>query len=64
MQSNPIKMILIFVLMEDPLKENDYEIISYTNNIKKGTAKLTIHGLGEYGGTKTVTYKIIAQPMS
>lgn len=47
-----------------PLKENDYEIISYTNNIKKGTAKLTIHGLGEYGGTKTVTYKIIAQPMS
>ena len=49
---------------ESPLNENDYEIINYTNNIKKGTAKLTIHGLGKYGGTKTVTYKIIAQPIS
>ena len=36
----------------------DYEIASYTNNIKKGTAKVTFRGLGEYGGTKTVSFKI------
>lgn len=37
----------------------DYKIISYTNNVNKGTAKLTIQGQGEnYGGTKTVSFKI------
>lgn len=46
-----------------PLTQNDFEIVSYTNNIKKGTAKVTIHGLSEYGGTKTVTFKIKARPM-
>lgn len=46
-----------------PLTQNDFEIVSYSNNIKKGTAKVTIHGLSEYGGTKTVTFKIKARPM-
>ncbi len=41
-----------------PVSAEDYEIISYTNNINKGTAKLTIRGLGNYGGTKTVSFKI------
>jgi len=43
----------------------DFEIVkgSYVNNIKKGTAKVTVHGLGGYGGTKTVTFKIKAKPM-
>ena len=36
----------------------DYEIVSYTNNINKGTAKVTFRGIGEYGGTKTVSFKI------
>ncbi len=36
----------------------DYEIVSYTNNIRKGTAKVTFHGKGDYGGEKTVTFKI------
>ena len=37
----------------------EYKIISYTNNVNKGTAKLTIQGQGEnYGGTKTVSFKI------
>lgn len=35
-----------------------YEIIGYSNNVKKGTAKVTIRGKGSYGGTKTVTFKI------
>ncbi len=37
----------------------DYvEIVSYTNNIKVGTAKVTLKGIGEYGGTRTVAFKI------
>lgn len=36
----------------------EYKIIGYTNNVNKGTAKLTIQGQGNYGGTKTVTFKI------
>ena len=52
------------IMGEKTLANDDYEIVAYANNIKKGTAKLTIHGIGEYGGTKTVTFKITAQAMS
>lgn len=43
----------------------DYEIIedSYTNNLKKGTASVKVRGLGKYGGTKTVKFKIQAKKM-
>ena len=37
----------------------DYKIVSYTNNIKKGTATAVLQGIGEYGGTKTVKFKIV-----
>lgn len=41
------------------LSPENYKITGYTNNVNKGTAKLTIQGQGEnYGGTKTVTFKI------
>ena len=40
------------------LKATDYEIVECSNNINKGTAKVIIHGLGDYGGTKTVSFKI------
>ena len=36
----------------------DYEIASYANNVKNGTAKVTFRGIGEYGGEKTVSFKI------
>ena len=41
----------------------DYEIVddSYTNNVKKGTASVTLKGLGNYGGTKTAKYKITSK---
>ena len=44
----------------------DYEIMenSYANNIKKGTASVTIVGKGNYGGTKTVKFKITARKLS
>lgn len=40
------------------LSPEDYKVVGYSNNINKGTAKLTIQGNGNYGGTKTVTFKI------
>ncbi len=35
-----------------------YEIAAYKNNIRAGTAKVTLHGIGDYGGTKTCSFKI------
>ncbi|MDE6699529.1 MAG: hypothetical protein K2K10_00715 [Acetatifactor sp.] len=46
----------------DELYAGDYEIVGYTNNIKKGTAKVTIRGIGNYGGTKTVNFRIVQKP--
>ena len=40
------------------LDASDFEIVDYSNNVKKGTAKLTIRGKNNYGGVKTVTFKI------
>ncbi len=45
------------------LSEDDYTIIGYSNNNKKGTAKVTIQGIGNYGGTKTVSFKILSYKM-
>ena len=38
----------------------DYEVIAetYINNVKRGTAQVTLRGKGAYGGTKTVQFKI------
>ena len=45
-----------------PLIEGvDYEITGYSNNVKKGTATMTIRGIGSYGGTKVVKFKIGAR---
>ena len=42
-----------------PLYEGvDYQIVSVTNNVKKGTGKLMIQGIGAYRGTKTFTFQI------
>lgn len=47
------------------LNPEDYEIIegSYKNNVKKGTAKVTIKGVGEYGGIKEASFKITSKNM-
>lgn len=44
----------------------DFEIVegSYVNNIKKGTASVTIKGIGNYGGTRKVTFKITSRTMA
>ena len=40
-------------------KGTDYTV-SYSNNTNIGTAKITITGIGDYKGTKTVTFRIVA----
>ena len=32
---------------------------SYVNNNKKGTAKVTVIGKGDFAGRKTITFKIV-----
>lgn len=46
---------------ENELSKSCFEIIDsgYKNNIKAGTAKVTLHGIGDYGGTKTYNFKIL-----
>lgn len=45
--------------METELVEGiHYEIVGYANNVKRGSAKITIRGIGEYGGTKTFSFAI------
>ena len=41
----------------------NWEIVgnSYMNNKDKGTASVAIRGLGNYGGTKTQTFKIVTK---
>ncbi|MBE5918830.1 MAG: hypothetical protein E7272_03205 [Pseudobutyrivibrio ruminis] len=43
---------------KNTLTANDYDIVNYQNNVKKGKATITIKGKGNYGGTKKYTFKI------
>lgn len=40
------------------ITEPCYEIISYSKNIKAGTAKVTLRGTGDYGGTRICSFRI------
>lgn len=42
----------------------DYVITSYESNEKTGTGKIVIAGIGRYGGTKTVSFKINKRSLS
>ena len=39
-------------------KAVDYEILSYSNNVNAGTAKMSIKGTGSYSGTRILSFKI------
>lgn len=45
------------------VEADQFEIVagSYTNNVKKGTASVTIRGVDNYGGTKKVSFRIKAK---
>ncbi len=43
------------------LRDEDYDIVLCTDNMKKGKASITLKGKGNYGGTKTVKFTIGAK---
>ena len=45
------------------LTSDDFELIDYKNNVNKGTAQVTVRGVGDYAGTKVFKFKIVAQPL-
>lgn len=49
------------ILNNIDLSQDDFEIIRYTKNIKKGTATVTLKGIGAYGGYKTASFKIVSK---
>lgn len=49
---------IVVTLNKELLSEDNYEILSYQNNVNKGTATVTIRGKNDCGGTKSVKFKI------
>ena len=50
-----------FTIKDGPIKlelNKDY-VAEYVNNVEVGTATVTIHGIGNYTGTKVKTFKIL-----
>lgn len=43
------------------VEPDQFDIADYTNNVKRGTATVTIKGKDNYGGTKTVKFTIRAK---
>lgn len=39
----------------------DFTVAGYSNNVKTGTAKVTLKGIGNYGSLKTLSFKIVAK---
>lgn len=60
----PTKNDLTVTIGKTVLAKTDYVIVGYENNVKKGTAKMTIRGIGNYGGEKTVTFPIASKTMN
>ena len=46
------------------LVPGDYTIDNCYNNIEKGTGKIVLHGQGNYGGSKIVTFKIVNRTLN
>lgn len=40
------------------LTSGDYSIVSYSNNVNTGYGRVTVRGIGNYGGLKTFKYRI------
>ena len=46
-----------------PLKPGTDYVVSYDNNTNKGKATVTVTGIGEYGGTKSLKFTIVSADM-
>ena len=65
--SEDLKDILYTGSKSDPwylVYGKDFTVISYRNNKKKGTAKVTLKGIGDYAGKKTVTFRIVKKQVN
>ncbi|MBR5579490.1 MAG: leucine-rich repeat protein, partial [Lachnospiraceae bacterium] len=64
LNQNQFKTGKVYIKMGDEMRElilgEDIEVVpeSYVNHVNKGTAKVTFRGINEFGGSKTVSYKI------
>lgn len=54
-----IKPTVTVKMGDTKLKKGTHYTVTYSNNKKKGTAKITITGKGKYYGTRTKTFKIV-----
>ena len=60
----------VFIKIGNQKKElilgQDIEVVpgSYVKNVNKGTAKVTFRGINDFGGTKTVSFKIGARSIT
>ncbi|WP_455538463.1 GH25 family lysozyme [Terrisporobacter sp.] len=59
-----IKPSVTLTLNDKTLKENEDYTLTYSDNISAGIGKITITGINEYTGTKTVSFKIIPKTVS
>lgn len=46
------------------IKDTDYKVLSYENNVNAGQATVTIEGLGNYKQTREVNFRIQPKPVS
>ena len=42
---------------------DDFKIVAYKNNVKKGSMTVTVQGIGTYSGTKSFKVKIVGKPV-
>ncbi|MCR5501947.1 MAG: leucine-rich repeat domain-containing protein [Lachnospiraceae bacterium] len=54
----PGKTVIEVTNLEASIAPYCYEIVGYKNNIKKGTAQVTVRGTGAYAGTAVIKFKI------
>lgn len=59
----PTKADMVVKIGTVTLESKDYVITGYENNVNRGTAKVTIKGIGNYGGVKTATFSIVSKSM-
>jgi len=60
----PGKSDITLTVGKTTLAPTDYEIVSYSNNVKKGTATVVVKGVGNYGGTREIKFKIKSKVFS
>ena len=53
---------IVLTIYGVPVPADNFEIIAYENNVKPGTAKVTVIGKNGYGGMKVLNFRIVKAP--